>query len=108
MLASLSEPRTYISIGLVVGIIVFVLSYFLGPQIAGVLIDIERAGSAVIGVLAQAVTQPLIFIALNPIPGAIAAALLWPLLLLLLLLLFLVTLIGLGAGAAGDVRRELN
>lgn len=102
------STRTYFIVGLIVGVIVFLIGTFFGGSVASWIATVQTAGySANLGGIADLIAEPLIWIMLNPLFGAIAVAFVWPALVIWLLLLFLMLVIGFGSDAANDVRREL-
>lgn len=87
--------RAYIGIGVVVGIIVYLIGLVAGPQVVNFFTQLE-ATALVNGVspfIATMVLGPFIFAFSEPLFGAILAGLLWPLILVWLVLLFLVLII---------------
>lgn len=90
--------RRYLGFAILTAIIVLAVGLLLGPGIASFLQTVETNTGG--GVIAQLVIDPLIWIMLNPVLGAIAAGLLWPLLLLWIAFLFIVIVVGFGASGA--------
>lgn len=97
--------RNYIIVGLLIGIITFGVAMLFGPGVAVWVADVQ-ARATLIGGLALFIGEPIKWVLLNPLPGAILAALAWPLVLLWLLLLFIMLIVGFGSPAAQDVRRQ--
>jgi hypothetical protein len=101
--------RRYILIGIVTGIIVLGATLLFGSNIAAVLVNArDQALSAGMGILASIIAEPLIWGATNPIPGAIAAGILWPVLFLWLALVFIMVLIGFGSAGVQDVNSRVT
>lgn len=99
--------RTYIMVGLGVGLIFFALGTFFGIDIANFFNQFRWQAIAVglSPAIANVIVDPLIWIMLNPLYGAIGAALLWPLVFVwafFCLFLLVYTLIGGGFNIAVD------
>jgi hypothetical protein len=102
------STRNYIFVGLLTGVVVFLVANFAGPGVASWISSVEAQAQAVgMGGLAIFIAQPLIWVMQNPLFGAVAAALFWPFLLIWIALLFIMLLVAFGAEAARDVNRQL-
>ncbi|MBC8098417.1 MAG: hypothetical protein H7Y11_03165 [Armatimonadetes bacterium] len=96
--------RRYIGSGLLFGLIVLALGSVAGSSIASGFASVrDQALSAGLGIVANLIADPLIWLMQNPIPGAVITVVVWPVLLILLGLLFLMLVFGFGADAARDL-----
>ena len=87
--------RAYIGIGIVVGIIVYLISLVAGDAILQFFTEIQNRALAngVAGPIVTLIVGPFIFVFSNPFPGAIIAGLLWPLIIVWFVLLFMIIII---------------
>ncbi|GEM_PF-1505853 len=87
--------RTYIMIGVVVGIIVYLISLVAGPQITNLFLQLEgnALANGVAPAIATIVYGPFIFAFTQPIFGAIIAGLLWPFIIVWFVLVFLLLIV---------------
>ncbi|MCU0497835.1 MAG: hypothetical protein MUF87_10825 [Anaerolineae bacterium] len=90
--------RRYLGFAILTAIIVLGVGLLFGSRIASFLQIIETNTGG--GVIAQLVIEPLIWVMENPVIGAVAAGLLWPLLLLWIGFLFIVIVVGFGSSGA--------
>ena len=91
--------KRYIQIGLVTGIIIFLISQFAGPQLIGFIQGVRSRADPSAITVATLVVEPIIFVLSNGIITAIICAVLWPLVLGWLgLLLFLIVVVALQGG----------
>lgn len=96
--------RSYLVIGLGFGAFAWLVATFFGPDIISSVSSMEaQALGSGMGVVAQIIAQPIIWVMRNPIFGGILVALTWPLVFLWGLMYFAMILIALGSDAAGDV-----
>jgi len=87
--------RTYLGIGIVVGIIIYLISLVAGDPILNFFTEIQNTALAngVAPVFVTLIVGPFIFVFTNPLPGAAIAGLLWPLIIIWFVLLFMVIII---------------
>jgi hypothetical protein len=97
----------YIVIGIVLGLIAGLVAMLGGQGIAAWVFEQRNLAFGSIGVAADLVAQPIIWVMTNPLIGGVVAGLAWPLALLEFALLFVMSLVGLGGGAAGAVGNQL-
>ncbi len=93
--------RTYIAIGVVVGVVVGFLSFVGGEQIAGFAQEVQNnaIGNGIAPMIANFVTGPIILVFTEPIIGGVLIGILWPLAIVwLVLLLLLIMLAAFGTG----------
>lgn len=101
--------RRYLVLGLVIGIVVLLLGLVGGPGIANWISGIRDQGlRAGVGAISNLIADPLIWIMMNPIPGAIGVAIAWPFLIVWIALLFILIVLGFGADAARDLNSSLS
>jgi len=87
--------RVYIGIGIVVGIIVYLIGLVGGPQVVQFFTQIESTALAngVAPSITTLILGPFIFAFSEPLFGAIMAGLLWPLIVVWFVFLFLIIII---------------
>jgi len=92
---ALISPRVYIGIGVCVGIVVYLIGLAAGPDVIRFFTELQQNAIAngVAPVITEIVYGPFIFAFSQSIFGAIAAGLLWPLIIVWLVLLFLLLII---------------
>ena len=95
MLGGLISVRVYLAVGIIVGIIVYLIGLVAGDSLVRFFTEIE--GNALANGVARPIVTlivgPFIFTFSNPLPGAIMAGLTWPLIIIWFVLLFLVIII---------------
>ncbi|HEX2618738.1 MAG TPA: hypothetical protein VHL11_01290 [Phototrophicaceae bacterium] len=101
--------RRYIVLGIGFGLITLVLGLLFGQGIADWITGVrDQALSTGMGLIANIIGDPLIWLMTNPIPGALAVVVVWPLAILWLLFLFIMVLIGFGSDAARDLDSQVS
>ena len=95
------KMRTYLLIGLLVGVVVGFLALVGGEQIVGFAQEIQNnaLASQISPTIVNFVTGPIILVFSNPIVGGVIVGILWPLVIvwmILLLLLIMLTAFGVG------------
>lgn len=98
--------RRYFVIGLLLGIVTFAVASLFGDDIA-VWVATLQGQAASLGGITVFIGEPIKWVLLNPIFGAILVALVWPLALLWIFMLFVMLVLGLGSPATQDVQRQL-
>lgn len=98
--------RNYVIVGVLVGIVTFLVATFAGPDLSVWITQVQTQSQGSVGGLTVFIGEPIKWVLQNPAPGALVTALLWPVGGLWLLMLFFMAVIGFGAPAAGDVRRQ--
>ncbi len=101
------STRTYLTIGLGVGFIVFLIATFFGNDLANSVQDVQNRAENSMGSITIVIGEPIKWVMREPLFGAIACALLWPAVFIWALLFFVMLLIAFGAGAARDVQSQL-
>ena len=97
--------RRYFVIGLLLGIVTFAVGSLFGEGIANWVATVQGQ-SATLGGLTVFIGEPIKWVMLNPIFGAILVALAWPLALIWIGLLFIMLVLGLSSPATQDVQRQ--
>ena len=93
------STKIYIQIGLVTGVLVFLMAQFAGTQIIGFMQDLRARADPSAYAVASLVVEPIIFVMGNSIIAAIICAVFWPVVLVyLFLLLLLIVLVALQGG----------
>lgn len=98
--------RRYFVIGLLLGIVTFAVASLFGPGIADWVASVQ-AQSASLGGITTFIGEPIKWVMLNPVFGAVIVAIIWPAALLWIGMLFIMLVLGLGSPAASDVQRQL-
>jgi hypothetical protein len=101
--------RSYLMVGLALGAFAWLIATFFGRDVASSVAGMEgQALAANMGVIAQLICEPIIWVMRNPVFGGILVALTWPVVLLWGLLYFAMLLIALGSDAANDVNSQIH
>lgn len=98
--------RTYLFIGVGVGLFLFLIGTFLGASVVTFADRLPLSTTGVMQSLAQFVIEPIKLVMLNPLPGAIIAGLLWPLVGLWVALLLLIVIVAAAAGVQVDINTQ--
>lgn len=101
------STRNYAVVGLLLGIVVFLVATFAGGSIVTWVSQVQATASVSMGGLATFIGEPIKWVMLNPLFGAVVVAILWPLMFVWLLLLFIMVVVGFGAPAAQQIDRQL-
>ena len=87
--------KAYLAIGAVVGIIIYLIALVAGDSVVQFFTEIQNRAlsNGVSGPIVTIIVGPFIFAFSNPIPGAIIAGILWPLIIVWFVLLFMIIII---------------
>jgi|SRR5690606_18721901 len=99
--------RRYIGLGLLFALIVLGVGLLFGADIAAALTSVRGAGTGALGILANIIVDPLIWVMLNPIIAALIVLFAWPFLVVWVLLLFVLVVLGYGADAIREVQSNV-
>lgn len=100
--------RRYFGLGLLFALLVLGVGLLFGADIAAALTAVRDTGVGAIGILANVIVDPLIWVMLNPIFAALIVLFAWPFLILWILLLFLLVVVGYGADAAREIDANVS
>jgi protein-S-isoprenylcysteine O-methyltransferase Ste14 len=95
MLGGVISFRVYIAVGVVVGIIVYLVGLLAGSSLAQFFIEIQNNALAngISPAIVTLIVGPFIFALSNPAIGGIIAGFVWPLIIVWLVLLFLIIIV---------------
>jgi|GEM_PF-1871850 len=95
--------RGYVFVTLGVFLVVLGLGYFAGPQIVSFISQTMSGARGLMGEFVVLIGEPLKWVFTNPLVGAIAIALFWPVGAIFLIMFIIMLLIAIGGGTVLDL-----